>query len=135
MNKSVAHRILKHASNGGRGRTFVPGNGFSLTSATACVYLLDADGMIIETLLETAPGEDVGEAAEFFAQQVVLAQRPSDRMMECGIAGFRGGALVVTTYFEGVCLDDRKVLEERILSLSKNPMHLCHGSNWEGFFA
>jgi hypothetical protein len=130
MNSSLLEAAKKHVLKGGRCLTVVPGNGFSLSSATSCTYLHGRDGVVSSCLLETAPGEDIGDAADFLCQQVVLAQQPTKSLQEKGISGIQDGPLVVITYFDGLEERERLSIEAALSRLSRNFYHPGRLSDW-----
>jgi hypothetical protein len=131
MNRATIDRMKKHAAEGGKSLTVVPGDGYySLTWKTSCTYLHDNEGLVSAVLLETAAGEGVDEAAQFLCQQVVLAASPSSRLSEMGIVGLRGKKLAIVTAFDGVPAGDMNHIHERLLRLSARTIDMGHVSEW-----
>jgi len=132
MNPNLLARIRQHP---GKSTTVVPGEGFSLAATTSCTYLHDDAGVVEACLLESAGGADINQIAEFFCQQIVLAQRPSERLQEIGITGLAEGPLVIVTYMDGMAEEDKETVERSILSLTKKSRHMGHLADWpEGVF-
>jgi hypothetical protein len=127
--------MVQHVDRGGKTTTIVGGNGWSLSAETACTYLHDNDGKVSACLLQSAGRDEVVEVAEFFCQQVILAETPSPRLQEMGISGLADGPLVIVTYMEGMTESDRAAVERAIMSLSKKARHLGKMADWpEGVF-
>jgi hypothetical protein len=136
MNATAFDRMIQHVDRGGKTTTIVGGNGWSLSAETACTYLHDVDGKVSACLLQSSGRDDVVEVAEFFCQQVVLAETPSPRLQEMGIVGLaEGSQVVIVTYMEGMTEGDRVAVERALMSLSKKARHLGQMSDWpEGMF-
>jgi hypothetical protein len=135
MNQTALDRMVQHVDRGGKTTTIVGGGGWSLSAETACTYLHDRDGKVSACLLESAGRDDVVEVAEFFCQQVVLAETPSPRLQEMGIVGLAEGPFVIVTYMDGMTEEDRSAVERAIMSLSKRARHLGKMCDWpEGVF-
>jgi hypothetical protein len=127
VNANLITRIRQHP---GKSLTVVPGGGFGLSSQTACTYLHDGDGIVSACLLESAGNDDIEEVVEFFCQQVVLAQRPTARLQEMGIAGLGEGPLVIVTYMDGMSEVDRAAAERAVMSLTKKSHHMGNLADW-----
>jgi hypothetical protein len=132
MNPSLIARIRQHR---GKSTTVVPGDGFNLTGAASCTYLHDDAGAVSACLLASAGGGDIHQIAEFFCQQIVLAQRPSERLQDIGITGLAEGPLVIVTYMDGMADEDKESVERSIIALTKKSRHMGHLADWpEGMF-
>jgi hypothetical protein len=132
VNKNLVERIRRHK---GKSTTVLPGDGWTLSGDTACTYLHDDGGRVSACLLESAGRDDIVQVAEFFCQQVVLAQQPSARLREMGISGLDDGPLTIVTYMDGMSEADRAAAEKALMSLTKNSHHLGKLSDWpEGVF-
>jgi hypothetical protein len=135
MNAAARDRMIQHVDRGGKTLTIVGGNGWSLSAETACTYLHDRGGKVSACLLESAGSDDVVEVAEFFCQQVILAETPSPRLQEMGIVGMAESPFVIVTYMEGMTEGDRAAVERALMSLSKRARHLGKMADWpEGIF-
>ncbi len=112
MNDSALYLIREH---GGKTMTVLPGAGFdTLTSDTACTYLLDSDHRILAVVLETAADEPIDDVCDFFVQQVYLATKPSATMRSWGIEKCYGGVLVVRLALDDVPDWQKSVIESRM---------------------
>jgi hypothetical protein len=132
MNKNLVEQIRRHK---GKSTTVLPGDGWALSGDTACTYLHDGGGRVSACLLESAGRDDIVQVAEFFCQQVVLAQQPSARLREMGISGLDDGPLTIVTYMDGMSEADRAAAEKALMSLTKKSRHLGNLSDWpEGVF-
>jgi hypothetical protein len=132
MNKNLVEQIRRHK---GKSTTVLPGDGWALSGDTACTYLHDGGGRVSACLLESAGRDDIVQVAEFFCQQVVLAQQPSARLQEMGISGLDDGPLTIVTYMDGMSEADRAAAEKALMSLTKKSRHLGNLSDWpEGVF-
>lgn len=131
LNPKIVEKLKRHASTGGKSFTVLPGDSFDLSYDTACVYLLDSRGLVLETLLETKAGENVEDAADFLSQQVWHAQNPSDRLQAGGVRGLSEGPMIVITYFDGLCEEDKKTIESKICSLTRFAFHMGSDANFQ----
>ncbi len=112
MNESTLRLVEEH---GGQWIVVCPGEGFEhLTSATACIYLLDSDRRTLSVILETTADEPLDDVSDFFIQQMRLAYRPSERMRELGISGIYGSLLITRLSLDGVPQWQREVICKRI---------------------
>jgi hypothetical protein len=86
-------------------------------------------------LLHSDGSDDINQVVEFFCQQIVLAQRPSERLKEMGITGLHEGPLVIVTYMDGMAEEDKESVERSILALTKKSWHMGRLADWpEGVF-
>jgi hypothetical protein len=132
VNSAVIERIRRHK---GKTTTIVAGDGWSLSAGTACTYLHDVSGNVSACLLETAGDDDVVEVADFFCQQVVMAESPTPRLREMGIVGLAEGPLTIVTYMEGLSDGERGAVEKALMSLTKKARHLGRLADWpDGVF-
>ena len=132
MNPNLIDRIRRHP---GKSLTVVPGDGFSLSGRTSCTHLHDGDGAVSACLLHSDGSDDINQVVEFFCQQIVLAQRPSERLEEMGITGLREGPLVIVTYMGGMAEEDKESVERSILALTKKSRHMGRLADWpQGVF-